>query len=228
MSWAMPESILGFSSPACPQRARPSSGATRIVRPGGKGLNQAIAAARAGARVRFLAPLGQDADGMEVARALEAEPFDGIDLPRLPCPTDRSILMLTPDGENCIVTAGACADALDPTLARHFAEAVQPGDILLLQGNLSLPATRAAIDANPGHTILNAAPLRWDVRPLLPSCTALVANLGEAQSLTGSRSARCPARGRSRVGDRDARVGRVPCGRCRRGAAHSRLACPSA
>ncbi len=157
--------------------------------PGGKGLNQAVAAARAGARVRFLAPLGQDADGMEVARALEGEPFDAVDLPRLPCPTDRSILMLTPDGENCIVTAGSCADALDPTLAWHFAAGVQPGDILLLQGNLSLAATRAAIDANPGHTILNAAPLRWDVRPFLPSCAVLVANLVEASSVTGSRSA---------------------------------------
>ena len=189
MFWVMPGSISEFSCPACQRRVRRWWGSDPHRAPGGKGLNQAIAAARAGARVRFLAPLGQDADGAEVALALEAEPLEGIDLPRLPTPTDRSILMLTPDGENCIVTAGSCADALDPALAWHFAAALEPGDILLLQGNLSLAATRAAIDANPGQTILNAAPLRWDVRPLLPRCAAVVANLGEAHSMTGGSSA---------------------------------------
>ena len=157
--------------------------------PGGKGLNQAVAAARAGARVRFLAPVGEDNDAAAIRVALAAEPFEALDLPTLPCPTDCSIVMLLPDGENAIVTVGDCADRLDAAVAAQFAGRVQPGEILLMQGNLSAAATLAAAMACAGSVVLNTAPLRWDVRPVLPSCAVVIANQVEAQAIAGRASA---------------------------------------
>ena len=156
--------------------------------PGGKGLNQAVMAARAGADVHFLAPLGRDPDGDAIEAALRQEGFASLELPRLPQATDLSLLLVLPDGENSIVTAGACADALDPGTAERFAGQVAVGDVLLLQGNLSQAATGAALRAAQSRgacTMLNTAPLRWDAVTLLPYCSVLVANAGEAQQVIG-------------------------------------------
>ena len=180
---------FGLSLPRLPAAGETLVGADAHRAPGGKGLNQAVAAVRAGAVTRFLAPLGDDADATEVEAALQAEGFAVLELPRLPCLTDRSILMLTPDGENCIVTAGACAAALPAADAARFAAAIPAGDILLMQGNLSFAATEAAIRAGSARVILNTAPLCWDVRPLLPRCAVVVANAGEASAVVGFRDA---------------------------------------
>lgn len=163
-------------------------GADATRAPGGKGLNQAVCAARAGAAVVFCAPLGQDAQGDEVALALAAEGFAGLVLPRMPHPTDFSLLMVLPDGENSITGAGPCAAALAPRDAGAFAAGAEPGDLLLLQGNLSVAATAAALRAAAGRgarTMLNTAPLWWDPAPLLPLCHVVVANAGEARAITG-------------------------------------------
>ena len=81
--------------------------------PGGKGLNQAVVAARCGAEVRFCAPLGNDhAEANEVERHLSSEGFAELILPRLPHATDFSLLMVLPDGENSIVSTSACSLAL--------------------------------------------------------------------------------------------------------------------
>lgn len=156
--------------------------------PGGKGLNQAVMAARAGAEVHLLAPLGNDADGAAVAAALAGEPIARLSLPRAGPGTDLSVILVAPDGENCIATSGACADVLDVIAAETFAAEAGPGDLLLLQGNLSLAATLAAArraKATGARVLLNPAPLRWDVRGLLPLCAAVVANEGEAAAITG-------------------------------------------
>jgi ribokinase len=180
---------FGLKLPRMPAPGESMVGRDAHRAPGGKGLNQAVTAVRTGAAVRFLAPLGDDPEAAEIAAILQAEGFEALDLPRLAEATDRSMLLLTPDGENCIVSSGACADALDPALAARFAAAVRPGEILLLQGNLSFDATRAACAACAGQIMLNTAPLLWDVRPLLPSCAIVVANAGEARAITGTEDA---------------------------------------
>ena len=153
--------------------------------PGGKGLNQAVAAARAGARVTFGAPVGDDAEAAFVAACLAAEPLAELRLMRKPGPTDISIVMVAADGENSIVSLCTCADLLDEDEAARFANGMRPADWLLLQGNLTGPATLAAMQAARGRVMLNAAPLRWPVTPMLPFCSVAVVNKGEAESITG-------------------------------------------
>ena len=183
---------LGLALPRMPLPGETLVGCHPHRAPGGKGLNQAVTAARSGASVRFAAPLGDDPEAAEIAAAMQAEPFETLDLPRRPGATDRSILMLTPDGENCIVSLGACAGGFDPAAAARFAAGVAPADILLMQGNLSFAATEAAMGACAGRVMLNTAPLMWDMGPLLPRCTIVVANAVEARAITGSdRAAAC-------------------------------------
>ena len=90
--------------------------------PGGKGLNQAVVAARCGVPVGFCAPLGNDAiEANEVERHLSREGFAWLTLPRLPHATDFSLLMVLPNGENSIVSTSACSLALAPrSKARAF------------------------------------------------------------------------------------------------------------
>lgn len=154
--------------------------------PGGKGLNQAVMGARTGAEVLFCAPLGADEAGSFVEAALRREPL-GMLLPRPGPPTDLSVLMVAPDGENCIASTGDCAASLPEAVAEAFAAGAGPGDILLLQGNLSLAATLAGARAARGRgarVLLNTAPVLWPVQAVLAECWAVVANAGEAERIT--------------------------------------------
>lgn len=174
---------LALAQLARPGETAVASGGARA--PGGKGLNQAVAAARAGARVRFCAPVGDDAEAGFVARSLAAEPLAELRLLRRPGPTDISVVMVAADGENSIVSLCRCADTLGEADAAAFAGGMAAADWLLVQGNLTAAATLAAMRAAHGRVMLNAAPLRWPVAPMLPSCAVAVVNRGEAEAVTG-------------------------------------------
>jgi len=184
---------IGLGLPRLPRAGETLVGTAQGSLPGGKGLNQAVVACRARLLpVAFLAPLGDDAEGAGVAVALAAEGFASLDLPRPGPPTDYSLLMVMPDGENSIVTAGACAAALTEAAAVQAVSALAPGGWLLLQGNLSPAATAAACEAARSRGVmvmLNTAPLPWDLRPVLPFCAVAVANAEEAEALTGCTGA---------------------------------------
>lgn len=152
--------------------------------PGGKGLNQAVTAARAGADVLLSAALGRDAEAARVSDALAREPLRFQPL-LVDAPTDISLILVSADGENCIVTAGAAASAYPVDEAVRFVSQVGPEDWLLMQGNLSEAATRAAMHAVRGRLIFNTAPLNWSILPLLPMCDLVIANAVEAQSVVG-------------------------------------------
>ncbi len=174
---------LALARLARPGETVVASGGARA--PGGKGLNQSVAAARAGGRVRFCAPVGEDAEADFVAQTLAAEPLAGLRLLRRAEPTDISVVMVAADGENSIVSLCRCADTLDEAEATAFAGEAASADWLLMQGNLTAAATLAAMRAARGSVMLNAAPLRWPVAPMLPFCAVAVVNRGEAEAITG-------------------------------------------
>ena len=175
--------------PRLPHAGETLVGGPRGSAPGGKGLNQAVVAARTGlVPVSFCAPLGDDVDAARIEALLRQERFACLELPRRPGLSDLSVLLVSPDGENCIVTSGERAAGLPPEDAANFAGAARPGDWLLLQGNLTASASMAALraaEAAGARTVLNTAPLLWDVGPMLPHCAVVVANTVEARQLTG-------------------------------------------
>lgn len=129
---------------------------------GGKGANQAVAAARAGARVSFIGAVGGDEHGRRATEALRA---DGVDLERLRTldgePTGVALIVVGPRGENQIAVAPGANNAWD--LDADDRSVIAEADVLLtnheVPGALVAAALRAAHEAGV-RTILNPAPAR--------------------------------------------------------------------
>ena len=185
---------IGLDLPGLPQPGETLVGRAGGRAPGGKGLNQAVVAARTGlVPVWFHAPIGDDPEGEHVARTLALEPFARLELPILAAPTDLSVLLVLPGGENAIVSAGDCAYALGADDATSFAAGCAPGDWLLLQGNLLPAVTAAAIGAAKlcgAQVMLNTAPVSAGMASLLPLCDLVVANAAEAEDLARGNALR--------------------------------------
>ena len=169
---------------------------------GGKGANQAVAAARGGAPVSFCAALGADETG-DAMRARLAE--EGVDTEHVftpPDPTDESIIYVTPGGENSIVSTHAAAASMDMAAARPALEAADPGDVLLMQGNLSHEATRGCLEEGRRRravTVLNPAPIQYGYESIWPFVEFAILNEVESADLTGSAD---PATAARRLRDR--------------------------
>lgn len=153
---------------------------------GGKGANQAVAAARTGASVTLWAPLGRDAAGDGMESLLSAEVSD-LRLSRLNLPSDRSVILIDRHGENVIVTAAACAEAFDPLTMGPIVSTWCAGDMLLMQGNLGLNATAQCLKAAHAaglFTVFNPSPLPAEALDLT-AVSLLIVNRPEAEALTG-------------------------------------------
>jgi ribokinase len=128
---------------------------------GGKGFNQAVAAARAGARPVLVAPVGEDAIADDLARTLAAEAVTDR-LIRGSGRSDSAVILVDRHGENTIVSDTGQIEALDFDAVRPLLP-LGPHDLLLMQGNLSQAATSAALAhaRKAGAMIaLNPSPLR--------------------------------------------------------------------
>ena len=170
---------------------------------GGKGLNQAVAAARAGADVVFHAAVGSDAAADRVEALLLAEGMATDGLRRAAGSTDRTSVFVTPDGQNAIVTAAHQAGSLPSDVAAAAVSVAAAGDHVLLQGNLSLDATRACARAarDRGATVVvNPSPIAFDYTDLWGQIDVVVANEGECQALGNAEAVVEAARTLGRAG----------------------------
>lgn len=156
---------------------------------GGKGANQAVVARRCGVDVRLIAPLGRDGNGDWAASELTAEGLDASSFLRVTVPTDLSLIYVAPDGENTIVSTALAADSVTPEQAAGALGGAAGGDWLMMQGNLPLAATQAALAAARAagvRTMLNPAPVRWPASELWPLCDVAVVNQTEAKAFTST------------------------------------------
>jgi ribokinase len=154
---------------------------------GGKGFNQAVAAARSGAETLLIAPIGRDAEAAFLIDSVKDEA--GLNVNWLPCDesTDLSAIWVASGGENVIVSSADCARAVTPDQARSLCGTLAAGDVLLMQGNLSADTTGAAVEtakARGATRVLNTAPIAWDMKPVLGLFDIVIANEGEAAQLT--------------------------------------------
>jgi ribokinase len=155
---------------------------------GGKGANQAVVLGRAGLPVRLVAPVGQDARAAEIGAALAAEPVAAQLVPVAGARSDVSLILMTAQGENAIVTTTEAASGLTPDAAVAALEGARPGDLLVLQGNLSAATTRAVLAAGRERgmvTAFNPSPLRDFFAGLWPLVDAVFLNAGEAAACGG-------------------------------------------
>lgn len=158
-----------------------------VVCAGGKGLNQAMAAARTAAPTRLHAPAAADSLGEMLARAASDEPGLEVDWLAVAPPTDVSTIWIDAAGENMIVSAAAAAASMDAAQAATACASLGAGDVLLVQGNLSQAATAAALAqarAQGARTVLNTAPMRPWMLALLAGVDVVIANAVEAAELS--------------------------------------------
>lgn len=157
------------------------------VHGGGKGANQAIAAARAGAAVVMAGCLGEDAYGAERLADLRDEGIDVAHVRRRPdAASGVALIGVDAAGQNSIMVAAGANSRVTPTMAEALPLAA--GDVLLTQLELPVAAVAAALRAARragALAALNAAPMDTRIGDLLGEVDLLILNEVEAGDLLG-------------------------------------------
>jgi ribokinase len=165
----------------------PSPGETLLAdgyaeHPGGKGLNQAVAAARSGAPTRLVAALGDDDAGRRLLDVVHAEGIDADHVAVVAGPTGRAMIAVAADGENSIVVVPGANGGLTwpgaPTGAVVLAQLEVPIEAVV---DAFAAARRAG-----ALTILNPAPARALPAELLSTCDVVVPNEHELELVGGA------------------------------------------
>ncbi|MEV7977776.1 ribokinase [Streptomyces sp. NPDC086519] len=169
-----------------PQLGETVTGRAFRTIPGGKGANQAIAAARAGATVSMIGAVGHDVYGARMRETLEHSGVDTDSLRTIEGPSGTAHIVVDDEGGNAIVVvpgANGTVDHLSPGDEGVIASA----ETLLLQLEIPLAAVVAGAQAARRHgvrTILTPSPARPLPFELLNSIDLLVSNEREAATLT--------------------------------------------
>jgi len=161
--------------------------------PGGKGANQAVAAARLGGRVAMIARVGDDAFGEELLANLRQEGVDCGAVGTSPqTPTGVAMIIVDAQGENSIVVASGANFRVTPDddilPNEHLFEQAA---VVLMQLELPLPTVRAAMTLARRHgckVILDPAPAPRIMPEELCCVDILSPNVSEAEQITGNRS----------------------------------------
>ena len=181
---------LVVRTPRLPGPGETMRGGPFRTNPGGKGANQAVAAARLGAHVTFVGAAGSDDYGRSLQEMLQQEGIDAAHLMiRQGQSTGVGMIMVDTEGNNAIVVAPGANDLVSPSDIDNIADLIAEADMLLLQMEIPPAANERAIQIAESlgtRIMLNAAP----ARPLSPSLLAkvdfLVANETESRLLTGT------------------------------------------
>lgn len=171
----------------------PSPGETLLAEsaalyPGGKGLNQAVAAARAGAQTSFIGALGRDDHGDTLAKVLTDDGIANALVRRVDETTGQAFIVVDGNGENTIIVASG-ANGTVRELSGDDRAAIAASSVLLMQLELPLEVVLAAARAarEAGTTVmLNAAPAQTLPPELLEVLDYLIVNEHEACLIAGS------------------------------------------
>ncbi|MEU0375108.1 ribokinase [Streptomyces sp. NPDC006283] len=178
-----------------PKRGETVTGREFRTIPGGKGANQAVAAARAGGQVAMIGAVGSDAFGTQLRHTLEASGVDTDLLHTAEGPSGTAHVVVDDEGGNSIVVIPG-ANGTVTALAPGEEALIATGDTLLLQLELPLSAVLDGAEAARRHgvrTVLTPAPAQPLPPELLAATDLLVPNEHEAATLTGIADPRSAA-----------------------------------
>ncbi len=160
------------------------------VLPGGKGANQAVAAARLGAAVEFVGCVGDDPFGAQAAAALRAEGITLTHLHRVVgVATGVAIVLVEESGQNSIALGPGANHALSIEHIDAASDSIAAAGMLVCQFESPLAAVQRAIGiafAADVPVLLNPAPAQPLPDALLAMVSLLVPNEGEAAALAGA------------------------------------------
>ena len=176
---------LAFGVHALPRRGETVLARSLTHAPGGKGANQAVAAARAGAQVQFVGAVGDDAAAEQLRAHLLANGVGLDGTVEMPGPSGTAIVVVDANAENTIIVAPGANGHVTPDAA-PARRVIADSDVLLTQ--LEIPVQAAVAAAQQAHSagavvIVNASPARQDKRSLVQLAAAadvVIANEAEA------------------------------------------------
>ncbi len=172
----------------------PSPGETVIggeflMTAGGKGANQAVAIARLGGDVAFIAKVGRDMFGESALRGYAA---DGIDTDTIErdgsAPSGVALITVDAHGENCIVVAPGANNTLTTADIDRHRDLICGAEYLLMQLEIPMEVVEYAAEMAEAHgvkVILNPAPAAPLSQRLMRKLYLITPNLGESQLITG-------------------------------------------
>ena len=177
------------AAPRLPRVGETVTGGTLLVNHGGKGANQAVAARRLGAEVRFVACVGDDGPGLEIRAALEGEGIGvaGVSVTR-EAATGTALIVIDPEGRNQITVAPGANRHLLPDHVRARRQDFAWARIVVCQLETPLETTAWALGEARQHgavTVLNPAPVRDGIPDIWKLVDYLTPNEGESERLTG-------------------------------------------
>ncbi len=185
-------------APRIPRPGETVVGSQFVMVPGGKGANQAVAAARLGAHVTFVARVGNDLFGHHNLEGYEAE---GIDCRFIvqdeETPSGVALIAVDAEGQNAIVVAPGANTRLTPEDVERAEEAIAKADVVLTQLEVPIPTVTRAAEMAHKHgkrLILNPAPAPSQplTEDLLRYVNVLTPNETEAQTICNAPSYASP------------------------------------
>ncbi len=179
---------ISVTVPRLPGPGATALGSTARFTPGGKGANQAVAAARLGADVRMVGCVGDDDFGRQLLAALRAEGIDADAVRVAPkIPTGLAMIAVDQAGENLIIVAPGANHQVGP--ADVDKAAASNHDILVISAEIPAPAIAQALAQTSGRKILNLAPAPDNAAELVATAGEhldwLVVNESEAAAILG-------------------------------------------
>lgn len=183
---------LTVRAPRIPQPGETLTGSGPHTYSGGKGANQAVAAARLGAAVGFIGAVGDDAYADLALAGLRAAGVDLRDLAVVPGPCGMALITVDDAGENTIIitpgaNAAVTADRLDAV-----ADRIAAADFVVLQAEIPTDALVRASELAQGRLIWNLAPAREVAGEALLRADPLVVNEHEARLVLAALGAPAP------------------------------------
>jgi len=175
--------------PRSPQPGESLIGRSFATVTGGKGANQALAAARLGASVHFAGCVGDDAFGAQQRRSLSAGGVDVSYLKLHPSePTGTAVILVADEGQNTIVVTPSANYGLLPEDLTPLRPLIAQADALLLQLEIPLETVEAALDIARSCgtlSILDAGPAQKLSEHLVAKADVISPNETEAEAITG-------------------------------------------
>ncbi|MFE1856604.1 ribokinase [Streptomyces sp. NPDC002387] len=171
---------------------RPAAGETvlgsdLVVHPGGKGANQAVAAARLGARTALLARVGDDGHGRLLLQSQRAAGVDPAGVLVGGAPTGVALITVDPSGDNSIVVSPGANARLAPEDVRAASGLLQASRVVSAQLEIPLETVVEVVRSLPSGTrfVLNPSPPRPLPAEVLAACDPLIVNEHEARVIAG-------------------------------------------
>ncbi|GAA2149169.1 ribokinase [Actinomadura napierensis] len=179
---------------------RPGPGETVLgsdlaTHPGGKGANQAVAAARLGGRVGIVGRIGDDGHGALLRDALAGAGVDLAHLAVTPGPSGVALITVGPDGDNSIIVSPGANARLTPDDAAAARDMITAASVVTFQLEVPMPAIEAAARAAApagARVVLNLSPTAPVPDEVLALCDPLVINEHEAAWLLGGPGETAP------------------------------------